>query len=408
MKKFIILVLAAVLCLAMALPASAEVKVSGMLSFDIYTYYRDEALQAGGVPAGTVNLADDKRSTQMNVQLHTNLIRFTYANKDATIGANAAIKWGMRNDDMLIGDAAAMDFVFSVVDNNFYWKPRPDVKLTFGFQNQLIGGTAPPGILGSVDVIIVGITGGNIAHTSNRMGIVADININDMVTLQLGMYDPDDDGTPALTALPNALGGTSADEQLNIPRFDIAVPIKYGPFSIRPAASWTLREYEQTAPNTDDSFDQWEVALSGKYTFGQLALSGEIATGRNLAGGNYSGPVYSGARTWTDAGGATHIEDGEGTGYWLNVAWTINPKMNLHVFYGSQTEENSNAPGIADDIDVTRSHYGFRFNYYIAPNFMFIPSFIHWDFGDDNQLGTGVATDSGSANVLGAGFLMIF
>jgi hypothetical protein len=411
MKKFIILVLAAAFCLAMVLPASAEVKVGGMIGFDIYSNYQDEALKAGGVsPPNAVNLVNDERNTQMNTYTYTNYLTFKYTGKDGSYGATTGIYMGKRNDDSFTtaDGSAPLVWVFDVMDNHIWWKPMPDVKLKFGHQAQIIGGPAPPGILGSLDVVVVGITAGNIAHTSNRFGITADIKINDMVSLIVGMYDPDDDGTASLGTVPDSLGGF-ADEELDIPRFDIALPIKYGNFSIRPAASWVPRDYDQVAFNADDDFDIWELAVSGKYTYGPLALTGEIATGENMANANYAGPVSSGAATWVDAAGYTHIEDGEGTGWWLNLAWTINPKMNLNLFYGTQEEENDVSPALIDDIERERTHYGFRFNYYIASNFMFIPSYIHWDYGDDNLLaGTGLRTDSGSEDVIGAGFLVYF
>jgi hypothetical protein len=199
-----------------------------------------------------------------------------------------------------------------------------------------------------------------------------------------------------------------ADEELQIPRVDIAIPIKYGNFSIRPAASWVPREFDQVAPNADDSYDIWILALSGKLSYGPLTLTGEISTGENMTDANYSGPSGANARTWVDASGYTHIEDGEGTGWWANLRWQINPKMDINLFYGEQDGENDVSPASGDEWYRERSHYGFRFNYNIASNFTFVPSYIHWDYGDSNYHGGAVPRDDGTESVVGASFLLSF
>jgi hypothetical protein len=116
---------------------------------------------------------------------------------------------GLRNDQMFEtagGQVGASKWYLETMSNYIWWKPMPDVRLTFGSQTQIVGGPAPPGILGSLDVIVVGITGGNMVHTSTRPGITADIKFNDMISLEFGVYDPDDDGTPALGTVPDSLG----------------------------------------------------------------------------------------------------------------------------------------------------------------------------------------------------------
>ena len=407
MKKFVILALAAVFCMAIAIPATAEIKFSGLMSFDVYSHYQDEALKSGGIPSGTVSAVNDERTTQMNIWPYTNYLKWDYTNKDATLGATTGIYMGRRNTGHASAGSSGQpaNWTFDVRATNIWWKPMPDVTLRFGSQGQIVGGRGGPGIIGGIDVICCNITAGNL-HGSSRMGITADIKINDMVRLQLGAYDPHDDTTPALSTLPDSMGGF-ADEENTIPRFDIGLPIKLGSFSFKPKAAWVVRDFDQVAPNTEDDYDTWAISIDGAFTYGPLTLAGEASTGENLSDSNFSGGSASNAKIWTDSSGFTHIEDNEADLWFLDLTWKINPQMNIRIWYGDYEHENQVGPGAGDDEERERTNYGIRFSYYITPNFQFRPAYNFWDFGDDNLL-AGVRTNSGEESVIGVGFILSF
>jgi hypothetical protein len=411
MKKFIIIALAAVFCLAMALPASAEIKLSGMASMDYYIHNQD----AMSSPSGF-----DETDTQFAMWPYTNYIRFTYTNKDATLGATTQFYYGRRNDGLARSPnttaSAGAIWTTDFGNNHIWWKPIPDVKLKMGSQSQFIGTYNGPGILGGIDVICCMITGGSL-HTSNKMGFVAEIKINDMVSLKLGAYDPDDDNTPALTTLMSnasttttvgTTGWVAADEEQTIPRLDIALPINFGKIQLLPAASWTVRDFDHVAPGYEDSYDQWVVVLGGKATYGPLTLVGEIATGENLGDGNYTGTWTSNARTYVDPAGFTQVADTETTMWFLSLNWKINPQMDLTGFYGQYEDDNDVNPTVADDWALERTNYGLQFIYMLMPNLQIRPSWTHWDHGDDNVYAGGAPTDNGEESVIGIGFLTFF
>jgi len=411
MKKFIILVLAAAFCLAMVLPASAELTFSGTMAVDYYYHKQDAQVSPSGF---------DETDTQFAMWPYTNYLRWTYTNKDETLGATMQMYVGRRNDSLArapntTATAGAL-WTIDFGNNHIWWKPMPDVMMRFGSQSQFIGMYNGPGIIGGIDATCCMITGGSL-HTSNKIGITAEIKINDMVSLKLGAYDPDDDDTPALTTLRStasttstvgAAGWVNADEENTIPRLDIALPIKYGNIQVQPAASWVLRDFDNVAAGYDDSYDVWVVALGGKVTYGPLSLTGEITYGENISDANYVGGIASNARTYMDPSGFTQISDTETTLWFLALNWQINPKMDLTVYYGEADEENDVNPLLADDYDNGRQNYGLQLIYRILPNWQIRPSWQHWDYGDDNVWAGAAPVDNGTEDVIGIGFLTFF
>jgi hypothetical protein len=380
------------------------------MAVDYYLHYQD----AKHSPSGF-----DETDTQFAMWPYTNYLRWTYTNDDDTLGATMQFYVGRRNDGLARTDGVTGTDSYWTIDfgnNHIWWKPMPDVKLKFGSQYQFIGHYNGPGIIGGIDATCCMIGGGSL-HTSNKIGLVAEIKINDMVTLKLGAYDPDDDGTPALTRLRSqssttnvvgAAGWVAAHEEETIPRLDIALPIKFGNVQFQPAASWVLRNFENVAANYDDSYDVWVVSFGGQFTYGPLTLSGEIAMGENLSDANYVGASGSSARTYVDASGFTQIADTEDTMWFLALNWMINPKTDLTGYYGQYKNNNDLNPTLADDYEKKQRNYGLQLIYRILPNWQIRPSWQHWDYGDDNITAGGLPVDNGTEDIIGVGFLTFF
>jgi hypothetical protein len=406
MKKFYILALAAAFCLALALPASAEVKVTGVMAVDYYYHSQSSERSPSGF---------DEDDTQFAMWPYTNYLRWTYTNKDATLGGTMQMYVGRRNDSLARAPntTAATGALWTIDfgNNHFWWKPMPDVMLRFGNQSQFIGMYNGPGIIGGIDATCCMIGGGSL-HTSNKIGLTAEIKINDMVSLKLGAYDPDDDDTPALGTIPavtsTAATFVAADEENTIPRLDIALPVKYQNIQFQPAASWVKRDFDDVAANSDDDYDVWVLALGGQFTYGPLTLKGEIAYGENISDATYVGGVASNARTYADAAGFTRIADSESLLWFLAGTWKINPKLSVTAYYGEADTENDVNPVLADDYDQMQSNYGLEFYYYILPNFTIRPAWQHWDYGDDNVRAGAAPVDNGDEDVVGVGFLIFF
>jgi hypothetical protein len=414
MKKFIILVLAGIFCLAFALPATAaEVKIGGSVCFEMYSYYEDEArryaeVTGGGLPQGVVNPVADDRKTKLGVYGYGSGLTASWTNDEGTLGASMGWYYGYENTALWSDDAndgVGVDWR----SHYFWWKPMPDVKLWFGRIGQVAFVGGPPDHGGQLD--ISGTAGYGDVPSWSRAGIKAYITINEMVELDIGMYDPDDndDGRQELVVPTNVPGMASANEQNTIPRFDIALPIKYGNISVRPSGSWMIQEFDQVVPGSDDDFTIWAAVLHASYTYGPITLAGEYVTAENLSDGNYGGSPGPNAQQYVDAAGNNRFSDSEQDYWWLSAKWKINPKMDLAVWYGETSSENTDDPTNANDNwDISTSQFGVEFQYFITPAFKIHPSYILLDHGDDNLRGAGVLVDDGERSAIVASFTLSF
>ena len=405
MKKFFILVLASIMCLAFALPAMAEVKIGGSVQFDMYSYYRDEArmfatITGGGLPQGQVNTTGSDRKTKLAVYTYGTGFWASYTNDEGNLGARMGWNYGYENT------AAVIDWQ----SHYLWWKPMPDVTIYMGRIGQIAAGDYPAGHGGQMDISG---TGGycDLAAWS-RPGVKAYIKINDMVSLHLGVYDPDDndDGAAEVQVVPTSDPNQAyAPEQNNIPRLDIGLPIKFGNFSIKPTAGWVVSEFDQAAVGADDEIDTWVITLNAAYTYGPLTLSGEYGFGENWSQANFGGAPGPAIQNYVDAAGNFRFSDTENDNWWLNLKWKINPKMDLTAWYGEMSGENDDDPAVANDQwDIETSMFGIEFQYFITPYFKVHPSYALLSHGDTNYRGAALPVDDGERSALNLSFTISF
>jgi hypothetical protein len=366
MKKLCIIAISAVLCLGFALPAMADLTFHGAITFDLWRMSWDDDYVTGSTNALA---AADRSTTQFEIYTPINYLYADYSNTDKTLGGRFTVYMGRVNDAAWTVDGG---------NNYIWWKPQPKLKIQIGNQAQIVGGSVgPPTHLKGSDIIVL-ITYGNL-HTSTKMGITGDYKINDMVSLKVGLYDPDDDGT-----LPLALPAGTTDATA-IPRFDFALPINYKlagtSIFVQPKGSFMNKSFDNVTGGVDDSYTITAFGLDGRVKFGPVTGMLEFMLCTNIAGGNYTGgwtgPMLIG----------TSIEDTETTLYWLGVNYAINPKMGVDVFYGALNDENS-----AANYELDRTSYGLRFRYAIFANFLLYPHLQMYDYGDNN----GTATQIGA------------
>jgi hypothetical protein len=383
MKKLCIIALTAVFCVGLALPAMADINFSGLITFDLWRMSYDED-------------AGDRATNQFEIYTPINYLRAKYNNADNTLGGWFTVYMGRVNDAAWTYDGGY---------NYIWWKPQPKLKITIGNQDQIVGGrVGPPTHLKGSDIIVL-ITYGNL-HTSTKLGITADYKINDMMSLKVGLYDPDDDGTLPIT-LPAAAGATVNDT--SFPRFDVGLPIDMKAagtsIGVMPKGTFFTKSFENVAAGSDDSYTITAFGFDGSVKFGPVTGMAEVMMCSNIAGGNYTGG-WTGPLTYLDALGNTKIADTDTLLYWLGVKYTFNPKMYIDVFYGSLKDTNDGGSGSADDYERTRSSYGVRFKYSIFPNFIVFPHLQFYDYGD-TEVGT-TSTANGNATQFGLNFYLVF
>jgi hypothetical protein len=364
----------------------AAVTMSGLLTLDTYYFTIDEE------PAGAGN---DRSTTQFAVYAPVNYLRARYVNDAATFGGQFTVFTGRFNDDSR--DENQAGYFSGVYDvgggsNYIWWKPMPALELRFGIIPQIVGGkVGPPTHLKGHDIIVM-ITYGNL-HTSGRQGVGAYYKFNEMVSLEVGLYDPDDDSTPAIA-------GLGAGEENVIPRLDLAVPIRTkfaGTSSLFNFKGSILPKSYKDVATGDDSFTVTTIGFETSIKYGPITFMFEIDSATNLAGGdNYVSGLLG--PSWD---GVSSITDSDALLWWTGLSWSINPKNSLAAFYGSQEEE-------VGTTELTgRSSYGLRHTYVVAPNFYIFP---HLQFYQkhDTEVGGATIAKGQKATQFGLNFYLLF
>ena len=440
MKKLLIVALAAMMCLCFVLPATAEIKLSGGVWADFYVRSFDKFAMAAlnNVPATGPTPTTDftgRSDLQFNSPTGLSYINFAYTSAKADYGALLSFSMGeinhMDNSKDLQGNYAYM-----------WWKVAPMATVRLGFIDQFIGGLYPSTWIGNSEYyrferadsgqmqplpirgrnfVPVMITFGNL-HSSARMGADLAYTINDMVTLKIGLYDPDVDGSDLNSGATQLLGtnGFQAYSDSKLPRIDVGLPVRIGNFYFQPKGGWLRTSFNDVGLNAlgnsqDDSFDTWVVGIDASVTLGPITLSGEYIYGQNLGGTNYTVSSYSFAPyTYLDGPtgttGNTKISETDDQAWWFQIAWAATPKIMLYGNYGQfKSTDDRNPFIITDDRLWKREAYGVSLRYAIAPNFFVVPAWTHAETMDDTYVaGPDYHYLTGAIDMYGVSFFMLF
>jgi hypothetical protein len=406
MKKILFIAFAAVCCFAMAMPAAADIKISGLITNDVFWYKNSAERNQGGVLAGAPVTENDTTHFQLTSYRPMNYIDIRYTSKDGNYGGHYRLRMG--NDNTSGNNTSdPSDLYFSTI----WWKPNPGMKLEIGRQPMIVGGLAPASYLGTGTAgTIVHINWGNL-HSSNYMGLVMDAKINDWAGIKFGIYDPDDDGTPSHALLDTY--GNAAKEEIKWPRFDIAFPLKFGNFKLTPKGTWCTRTYEDLRVNQEDSLDQWAASIDMELNFGPLQIRGEYSQAQNLAdGAAYSGGSFVASQQYVDGSGVTRITDTDLDLWWLQLGYKFTKKLSVNVNYGNYQAENEVNPTTpADNYDIERQAYVIFMQYNLFPNLLICPEYSHWDYGDSNKQGAATPNttrDDGTQDIWGVAVRLLW
>lgn len=421
MKKLFIAAMAAMLCVCFALPAVAEVTTGGMIWVDTYIRDINEEDAVDGLSAGSTTLHNGVEDLQINTPLDRTYVRFSYTNSKGNLGGHVFIFAGSINDADNTSEMNSQAYI--------WWKPMPNLTLNMGKVSQFIGGVAPNLPLGDAEYyrnindtgvtnnqaaatqVPAGIAFGNL-HTSSKPGFTAEYKINDMFSVNVGLFDPDYDGVDndRFTFLSTRGAGTTALGEGVLPRLDISVPIKIGNFYIQPKAGWLRKEYDQVAAPRDDEFDIWVVGADASFKLGPVTLLAEYAYGENLGAGNFTGGLSTLGPSAYDTDGdgiAETIVDIETTMWFAEINWAITPKILAIANYG-QLDWEDPGTSAANKLEIEdRSFWSVSFRYAIMPNFFVHPSYIRLDNGE-TTFGNFPTTDNGYTDYYGVSFYVLF
>jgi hypothetical protein len=301
MKKFIIVVLAAFICLAFTLPAMAKVTVGGRIALD--WSYLDKDAQASsttsssvsgatvqGIDTGRGQTATSNGFKDMNfvVPWTLNRLNVKYTSDDGAL--TGFIEWRGGGSNDASADAGFLNYTYLT------WQITPSNQITFGKQTTNFARFIPQQWVGTHVGTIVGVGFGNVHHGTARTGIKGYWRMSDMIGLVWGLYDADvvapSSGLVVVSTGAGIPGITTFDspQENQLPRIDLALPIRFPWGRIEPSVTWSTATYDQAPAGSEDSYDMYGLSLGGNGSWGMFSLEAEVTWGRNLGGGSYRGP----------------------------------------------------------------------------------------------------------------------
>jgi hypothetical protein len=411
MKKFLIVALSALLCVCLAGPAMAKIQMGGMITFDSFYENDSEENASGGVAPGNQPTSGSLGRTQFQMPTPFNRLNAKYTSDDGMIGGFIELRGG----GGLATNAAIWNYGW--ID----WRFNPSVYLRIGRQTQAFSIMAPQTMLGfhaSGGAKVVGLNFGNLHGGSSRDSIRLYWKFNDMIRMELQAMDPDSDptGTSNLNMVqPGIIPGAVPQvvtEENPIPRFDLALPITVGGFTIEPSFSWVKTAYENTGPGSDDSFDSYGLCLGVSGGFGPVVIGGEFTWGRNLGGANYVGAGNWGPTAYdSNADGfADTIEDTDGYAWWFHLGVKLGPAT-IYGIVGNNSTDNDGNAAVANDaleFDISQWMYGVSVPISVAKGFTIRPEFMYYDFDGSAQVGGVNGVDRGDQWYFGVQWMLAF
>jgi hypothetical protein len=437
MKKFFIAAIVALVCLGLALPAMAKVVVGGRITHDVFYFSQNSdrvrsqtTYSGGGVPTFPYPQPNPQSSfSVMEWKMPTalNRLNVAYSNDDNTIRGFIELRGGNSGDKIVSTGNYTGSALFAgsgVIWNYAWidWVLGPNDYLRFGRQTQSFSIRAPDTFLGHTRGHIIGVNFGNLNGGASRDGVRWFHKFSDVVSLDVGLYDPSNDGGEAVMGFtPEVIGGATARvlEENVLPRIDIALPLNFGAFRLYPSVTYLKQSYDQVSAGREDTVDVWGGSLAARWAVGPLTFDAEVTYGQNLGNASYSGgggTVPLGFSANALVAGNDSINDADVTAWWLDVGWKIGPAT-IHGIVGSMKIKRDDDPtstvlasGIATgtNLDTNRWMYGISVPIAIAKGFTVRPEIMGYDWDTSATVGNASEVDFGKEYIVGVQFELIF
>jgi hypothetical protein len=388
MKKFFIVVLAALFCLAFALPAMAAVKVGGMITTDFYYYDQSSEAQAGGVTQGSTTLLNGYSETQINLPQAYNRFNVRFNTDDNVLIGFIELRFGAPDQEK-----TELGMLWNY--GWLMWQVNPTLRLMIGRQTQAYSIGNPGVTLGPHN--LAGLI--NYVGASSRDAIRAYIQFTDNARLELQILDPKNKGDEIIGTFPGVTAGTPTEENV-LPEFQGALPLTFGNIYLEPSFLYQTIDYDQVAGGHDDSLDRWGLCLLWKVSMGMMTLSGEIQYDQNVMA----------SPSWYPVAGFNKVDDATSLSGWVNLGIKFGAAT-LNLAVGLQDTELDGTPGLQDQHELSEMFYGASLPISVAKGFTIRPEITIYDYDDAALEGlptNPLTVDNGSDMVLGIQFQLAF
>jgi hypothetical protein len=426
MKKFFVLLFAALMLVAFAVPAGAfESKFEVVMLYDLSWVDTDEAYQRN-----TIGRANDSDWTGFQSMIDP-LGSVGFVLKDKNMGFTFNMEPRGHHDN----DAVGMNQ--SKVRQMFYWWDVNDwFNLTIGQLASKHSRLGPSDIWAPTaqtseaesNLAVWGLGFGQV-FSQRLPQIQGNFRLHENFLLQIALVDPDNGETApnsAIAGLNYAFAAFQRAEETTLPRVDVTLQIDYGPFQFSPSILWVEHQWDKdqdflnSIGNVDDDVTAWNLALPFMFSQAGFTFEIELNWGENWGNSNifphgqpsagWGGMGLPNANTADttavyDVNGRLH--DTECIGLWAEAKYNIG-MFTPGIFWGYSSFENDDLPTPNNQFDNDRNLWVLWCALSLNEHLTAIP-FVKWadmgdiDFGDGTTSG-----DLGSLNVYGLHFMVVF
>jgi hypothetical protein len=409
MKKLFIIGIAALLLVAFTVPAMAKVKIGGIIFTDFYYLDRDEN---NSIAWGTG--ADDYQVTTIQVPSITRL-NARWTNED---NVGMFIEFGLGDT----GQGVDLATDNGVVLRHAYgwWDINPNFTLMAGKSTTPFSPLNPSQLIGtqSGSLNIIGVGYGD-WYSGRFAQVRGTFNMGKIGRVELALVDPNAGSrynNQFLTYMPVEYQGAqlSVDYQNNtkLPRFDLSVPLYFGPIALYPGFLYQYRtvDYLNSAySNYDNSLTTIAGTLGVKGGFGPFGFAMEGNYGQNI--GNTRMLIGTSAPALISTGLANangQVNDATTYSYWFDVWYQLGP-VTPHAMFGQMRSwvDDVQVGQNFGKLDASSTFWGFSIPIQLAKGFSVRPEFMWYDDGEIQYQGND-QQDFGKYAIYGVQFQITF
>jgi hypothetical protein len=412
MKKLFVIGIAALLLVAFSVPAMAKVKIGGIIFTDFYYLDRNkENSTAWGTGA------DSYQVTTIQVPNITRLYG-RWTNED---NVGMYIEFGVGQTSGAVNGNTSSGVALRHAYG--WWDVNPNFTIMAGKSTTPFSPLNPSQLVGtrSGTVNIIGVGYGDF-YSGRFAQVRGTFKFGKMGRVELALVDPNGGqryggGSPLIPGLAGnnyfpidiygAVDGVDYQTNTKLPRFDLSVPLYFGPIALYPGFLYQYRTVDILNPTYarfDDSIHSYIGTLGVKGGFGPFGFAAEGNWGRNW--GNTrglfgtSGPASIASALPNPDG---KINNATTYSYWFDVWYKIGP-VTPHVMFGQM---KSTVDLDYQELDSMSTMWGFSIPIDLAKGFRLRPEIMFYDDGE-LQYGGNDFADFGKYAIYGVQFQITF
>ncbi|MBW1780482.1 MAG: hypothetical protein JRL30_07050 [Deltaproteobacteria bacterium] len=400
MKRLFITSLLMVLLAVLSVPATAKVKIGGIIFTDFYYIERDKH------NANDLGLGDGNSSYSATAIQVPNITRLyaRWTNED-NVGMYVELGLGQDSGDVedSTDDAVELRHAYA------WWDVNPMFQIIAGKTTTPFSPLNPSQLLGtrSGTFNIIGAGYGDF-YSGRPVQVRGTFRFNRNIRLAIALVDPNGEADKVGEYYP--WSSNNYQSNTKIPRIDIGLPIYAGPVQIYPSFLYQHRTVDRlgTWPGgTDNSLNSYVGSLGVKTGFGPFGIAAEGNWGKNW-GNTYGLIGYSYPAVYSSAmiGENGRIHNAETYSFWFDLSYRLGP-VTPHVIYGEMSTKNR---FLVIDVETKSRMFGFSVPIDLAKGFRIRPEVMWYDDGDIKYKfgGRGISEPIGKYAIYGVQFQITF